>query len=238
MAGLGTPMGAQQPMADQTGGMGAQDDEETGEPATEQEQQAYEQFVNAALSIIYPQGSEQVSPQILDDLKGNIDPKVAALFQNAQPQLTGQPADNVAVVTVTLVLMVDAQLGFLEKGMAQQQQGAQPTPQQPQSPAEEQGEPIDYYAVVLHAARAITEELIEVSEAAKLHDFNEQDIEQTWARAMDLYRVASENMGAPGYDKQGLTNAFADLLVADKQGQLGNVLPGLPGGAPMQGKGA
>ena len=229
MAGLGNAAGAERPMEPQSpGGMVEVDDNEQGAPASEPEQQAYDQFVNAALDVIYPKDAGSVSPQILDDLQGNIDQQVAALFQTAQPPLTGQTIDNVAVVTVTLVLMVDANLGFLQMGLEQEQQGA--------GAIDGQEAGVDYYAVVMHAGRAITEELIEVAEAAKLHEFSDQDIEQTWARAMDLYRIAAEAMGAPGYDKQGLTNAFADLLVADKNGQLGSILPGLPGGAAMPDK--
>jgi len=192
---------------------------EDGQSASPEEQAAYEQFVGAAMDIIYPKGeSGQVSPQIVDDLKGNIDPEARKLFEAAEPPLSGAPQDNTAAVTVVLVLLVDSQLGFLAKAREAAASG---------------GPAIEYDTVVFHAAQAIAEDLVEVAEAAGIHEFSEDDLAGVWARAMDLYRVASETMGAPGYDKEGLSNAFLDLLEADKTGNLGSILPGLPGGAPM-----
>lgn len=190
--------------------------EEGGEAASPEEQKLYEEFTSGVMAIVYPENAKgEVSPQILDDLRGNIDPKILQIYEQAQPPVSKQPADIVAVVAVTLLIIVDQQKGYGAK-------------------IAEGGEGPDFTAVLMQAGTTILEELIEVAEAAKIHEFSEEEIEAATYRAMDLYRTAAETMGLPGYDKQGLTGAFNELVAADKAGNLDKVLPGLPGGKPME----
>lgn len=216
MAGLGTP--PQQAAAPQD--PQALQGEAEGN-ATPEEQQLYDEFVRAGLDVIYPGDGGDVAPQILTDLKGQFDPQVLALFEAADPALTDSPQDSAAATGVILTLMVDQKFGLGAKGEEQAQ-----APENPEEP--------DYAAVLLHAGKALVEELLEVSEAAAIHDFNDQDIEAVWARANSLYLVAGEAMGAPGANRNALSAEFGKIVDADKQGSLNKVLPGLPGGEPMQ----
>lgn len=226
MAGLGTPMMA--PGAEEAPEM--EQGAEGQEPATPEEQQLYEQFVTQAMDVIYPPDQKgQVSPQIMADLKGQLDGKAAQLFEGAEPPLAGTPQDNVAATAVVLTIVIDGALGYSKVARESDQQSQQMPPEQQSG----EGAP-DMNAVLLHGGKAIIEELVEVAEAAKIHEFSEQDMEGIVYRAMDLYRVASENSGNPGYDKAGLTREFEGLVQADREGKLSSVLPGLPGGAPMQ----
>lgn len=246
MAGLGTTTmqpGTESPEDERAEPM------EGGQNATPEEQALYQKFVETAGETIYPQGGK-VSPQILADLHGQFDKQALALFEGAEPPLSGSPADNVAATAVVLTLVVDGALGYSRQAQqaGQQQSESEPNeeaPGQPEEdrfgmadPGEQEDEGPDYAAVILHAGKAIIEELVEVAEAAKLHDFAEQDMEGIVYRAMDLYRVASENSGNPGFDKAGLTREFEGLVAADQQGQASRILPGLPGGAPLPAKGA
>lgn len=222
MAGLGNlpqQAAAPTPQAPQDGS--PQDGAGEEGNASPEEQKMYEDFVHAALGVIYPGGGHEVAPQILADLKGQFDPQVLALFDKADPALTDSPQDSAAATGVILTLMVDQKFGLGAKGEEQAQ--AQADDSQP-----------DFAAVLLHAGKAIVEELLEVSEAAGIHDFNDQDIEAVWARANALYLVAGEAMGAPGANRNALSAEFGKLVDADKQGSLNKVLPGLPGGAPMK----
>lgn len=238
MAGLGKPMTQAAPAApmseqegpeeDRTEAPGAEDaegeDTEGGAGnVSPEEQKLYEDFVHSAMAVIYPGDGQQVAPQILADLKGQFDPQALAIFDKAEPALTDSPQDSAAATAVILVLMLDQKTGLGVKATEQDQNPNGPPP----------GEP-DYAAVLLHGGKAIAEELLEVSEAAKIHDFNDQDIEAVWARANSLYLVAGEAMQAPGVNKDGLTREFGKLVDADKAGQLNKVLPGLPGGAPAE----
>lgn len=185
--------------------------------ATPEEQALYEQFIASVMDVIYPADKEgEVSPQILDDLQGNLDPEVLKMFESAEPPVSGTPQDAVAVVAVTLLILVDQQQGV----GAMMMEGSEGGP--------------DASAVMMESGRSILEELIEVSEAAKIHDFTEEEIEGAVYRAMDLYRTAAETMNLPGFNKEALTAQFNELVEADKQGNLNSILPGLPGGQTMQ----
>lgn len=231
MAGLGAPPQQAAPAPAPAAGAPAspgtpdpQGDDEASDAgnASPEEQQMYEQFVRAAMDVIYPGGGQQVAPQILADLKGQFDPQVLAMFEQAEPALTDSPQDSAAATAVVLTLMLDQKMGLGAKAN-EQAQNPNPDPNEP-----------DHGAVLLHGGKAIVEELLEVSEAAKIHDFNDQDIEAVWARANSLYLVAGEAMGAPGANREALKGEFSKLVEADKAGQLNKVLPGLPGGAPAE----
>lgn len=186
------------------------------EPANEQEQALLDKFVDGVMDVIYPPQAEGgFSPQVVDDLKGNVDPEVLKMFAQADPPVdTKNPADLVAVVAITLLIAVDQQMN-IGPMIAEPQEG------------------IDATAIMMEAGQTIIEALVEVAEAAKIHDFSQDEIDSAALRAADLYRTAAETMGLPGYNKEALTAAFAELVAADKAGTLNKVLPGLPGGAPM-----
>lgn len=248
MAGLGTqqpqqggmqqqqpaqaPMG-QEPMA--AGGSGE---------ASEKEQAAYQEFADTLGDVLYPRETPgEVFPQILSNLKGEFDQQMLSLFEGVDPPLTNSPQDAVSATAVLIILVVDKKMGLLEQALAAgEPMGNEQGEEMPGQPEEgtgaqmqAEGETEDDFspeAVLMEGGKLVVEELIEVSEAAGLHDFQEKDIEGTFLRALDLFRVAQEKVNPRVV--AGLQRGFEQIRQADAQGNLGKVLPGLPGGAPMQ----
>lgn len=171
------------------------------EEPTPEEQAQFEQFERAMMGAIYPADQNgQVNPAVIENLKGGFDPSALEMFAEAQPALTDSPQDSLAATAVLLTLL---------------------TEQSAKEPYTDD--------VTMHGGKRAIEELIEVSEAAKIHEYSEQDIETVTYRAVDLYRISS-----PRVDRDSLTAEFQTLAEASNKGNLGAVLPGLPGGAPMK----
>jgi hypothetical protein len=87
--------------------------------------------------------------------------------------------------------------------------------------------------VLLHGAIALMEELAEVSEAAKIHTYTEQELNAALLKAVDLYREAGTQSGKINPDD--LKQEFGQIVDADKAGNVQSVLPGIetaPQGAP------
>lgn len=254
MAGLGSnmmqagtpaqqqqPMQQSQPPMDDKGGM---DTGGSQQPASPEEQAALEQFVRAAQDVIYPSKNPgKVFPQIVNDLKGQFDQQAVSLFDGADPPINGSPPDSVAATSVLILLVVDQQFGLLkralERGGQQQPMENEPNEEQPGQPEEDRtpeatGEDEQDFspeAVLYQAGAEIVEELIEVSEALKLHDFQDEETQGVFLRALDLFRVAASKV-SPGVIN-ALKQDFSTIVDADRSGQLNKILPGLPGGQPM-----
>jgi hypothetical protein len=79
--------------------------------------------------------------------------------------------------------------------------------------------------ILYHGAVAIIEELGEVAEAAGIHDYSEDDLEQALYLSLDLYRTAGEQSG--DVDAEQLKAGFAQIQQADQQGRIEEVLPGI-----------
>lgn len=187
--------------------------------ASAKEQASYEEFAATLTDVLYPANTPgEVFPQILANLKGDFDPQVLALFEGVEPALTDSPQDTVAATSVLITLVVDKKMGLLEQALA----------------AEKQGGADDFApeAVLMEGGKLAVEELIEIAEAAKMHDFAEDEVDGTFYRALDLFRVAQDKIEPRVV--QSLQRGFEQIKAADQQGTLGKVLPGLPGGAPMK----
>lgn len=204
MAGLGNAPQPQQQQPEQGyTSAAAQFDESAvqAEEASPEEQAQFEQFERAMIGFVYPEDMRgKVNPNVLENLRGQFDPSALEMFAEAQPALTDSPQDSLAATAVLLTLLIEQSSG--EKFTDD---------------------------VVMHGGKGAIEELIEVSEAAKIHEYSEQDIETVTYRAVDLYRISS-----PRVDRDALTAEFGKLAEANKHGDMGSVLPGLPGGAPMK----
>jgi hypothetical protein len=79
--------------------------------------------------------------------------------------------------------------------------------------------------VIFHAGREIMEQLIEVSEAADLHQWKEAEIQGAWYQALDMYREANSGEGGR-IDPAAAAEDFNALAEADKEGRADEVLPG------------
>lgn len=234
MAGLGIPaqQGMQQPMQQP---MQQEEQSGSGQQASAKEQASYEEFAQTLTDVIYPQDTPgQVFPQVLSNLQGQFDPQVIGLFDGCEPALTNSPQDSVAATSVLVTLVVDKKMGLLEQALAAEGQPMQPEnepgegmPGQPEDEGDYSPE-----AVLMEGGKLAVEELVEVAEAANIHDFSQEEIDGAFYRALDLFRVAQEKVNPRVV--QSLQRGFEQLRMADQQGQLGKVLPGLPGGAPMK----
>ena len=86
--------------------------------------------------------------------------------------------------------------------------------------------------VILHAGKAIVEELGEVAASAGRKDYREDELGEAFRKGADLFREAA---GAAGMiDMKAVREEFGEIVAADKEGRLGEVVPGLrePGGKP------
>lgn len=200
MAGLGTPQQGAQPSQEQPqSAAGMLDADAIQMEEPTPEEQAQFESFESTLIDMVFPQEGQVNPDVLDNLKGGFDPSALEMFAEAQPALTDSPQDSLAATAVLLTLVVEQNVGELTDD------------------------------VVMHGGKRAIEELIEVSEAAKIHEYSDRDMETVTYRAFDLYRIAS-----PRVNVEALTAEFKTLVDANAQGNLGAVLPGLPGGKPME----
>lgn len=201
MAGIGSAIMPPQGAADNEQ-METTPDQETGageeQPnVTPEEQAQYDQFVENGLEIIYPKGEQaQVSSAVTAHLQGQFEPEAQNLFEKVDPPLANSPVDNVAATGVLIVLTLEGSANGAGHELSDD--------------------------IILHGGAAILEELIQVAETMKLHDFSEQEVEGVTYRAMDIYRVTS-----PRADPESLGQEFGQIAEADKAGTLDQMLPGI-----------
>lgn len=202
---LGPDQSRQQPM----GGGGdeemAEGEDPNSQTVTPEEQAEYDQFVNNALELIYPQGERgQMGKAVRAHLQGQYEPDIQQMFAQVDPPLNPQsPVDNIAATGALLVV-------FLEGS------------------AEQAGSKVDD-AVVYHAGSEVIQVLANDGEEAGLFEVDEKDIEHAFYRAVDLYRYIS-----PRADQEALAGEFEQIVQADKAGQLDKVLPGIGRAAQPQ----
>jgi len=89
--------------------------------------------------------------------------------------------------------------------------------------------------VIFHAgAEEIIPDLAELQADAKIADLGEQEIEAAMYRALDIYREAE--MGEGNLDTETLSRDMAEMVEADKQGRLGEMVPGAEKAAQRLGR--
>jgi len=81
--------------------------------------------------------------------------------------------------------------------------------------------------ILYHAGAAIVEELAEVAEATKIHDYSEKDIESAFYAALDMYRAAASQSG--DIDEAGMKQGWDEMVTADREGRIGEIMPGVEG---------
>lgn len=86
--------------------------------------------------------------------------------------------------------------------------------------AKKAGQPIPE-DVLYHAGVEIVEELAEIAEADKIHEYSEEEIEQAFYLGLDLFRQSGL------LDEEQLKQGFETIKQADQEGRLGEVLPGI-----------
>lgn len=98
--------------------------------------------------------------------------------------------------------------------------------------AAERGVEIDD-SILYHVGVAVVEELAAIAAKEGIHDFSEQEIEQAFYQALDMYRTAGAESGL--VDEEQLKQGFETIRQADAEGRLGEVLPGIESRMKEQG---
>lgn len=162
-----------------------------------EEQAAYDQFVNNALEIIYPADQRgQMSKSVVAHLQGKFEPQLQQMLAQVQPQV--DPGNPVDTIGATAAL-----IGlFLD---ASAHQAGKDIPDE----------------VIFHAGREVVEVLGNDGEKFAGFNLDDKQIEQAFYRAADIFRQVS-----PRADQQQLAGEFEQIVQADKDGQLQQVMPG------------
>lgn len=171
-------------------------EEEDGEAATPEEQELYEEFHLAGMAMMFDQG--KVRPGILKLLDD--DPSdLMAVLGNVEELKEFSPIVAVAATGAMLALQI-VEMGGDALG----------------------GENVDRDAVIFHGGRAIIEDLLEIAieQGAQI---DEDGANKAMLMAADLYREAAASKGL--VDEEALKAAFDEVVTADKEGRLGEVLP-------------
>lgn len=178
----------------QGGGQAAPEGEPEGN-VTPEEQAEYEQIMGNALKVIYPEGGDDPSPNVLQALKGSENPVV-----------------NLANAAVIIVrgLRDSAEKGGEVKRWNE---------------IAAQGDLADFDGILFHVGSDVTNELAELSEAAKIHDYSEEEAENAFYIALDMYREQAKEAGQ--IDEEGLKQGWAEVSKANEEGRLGELLPGV-----------
>lgn len=79
--------------------------------------------------------------------------------------------------------------------------------------------------VKLHAATEIMEHMVELAEAAGVHEYSEEDMESALYLGMDIYRSIRQEEGSLPVEE--LSQDMQALMEADKQGRLDEIIPGI-----------
>lgn len=80
-------------------------------------------------------------------------------------------------------------------------------------------------AIVLHGGKEILEDIAEIARAAKIHDFDQDELNRAMLMAMDLYREAASAEGL--VDLEALKAEFEEIKQADQEGRAEELLPGI-----------
>lgn len=79
--------------------------------------------------------------------------------------------------------------------------------------------------VLMQGGLDVVTELAEIADAAKIHDYSEEDITGAFAQAVDMYRPKAIQDGRTS--EETLKGQFNEINEAEAAGKLGDVLPGL-----------
>lgn len=251
MALPGLPQGQPQGAAPQDKSKFVDDDQPNVSP---EEQAQYDQFMSNALKLIYtPEG---VRPEVLQALKAGQGAPAAATAPSAQqqPPPQGGPQGDQEQGEAP-----DSEQAEGEPPAGDTEQGEAPDAEQPEGEASAQGgkpsAPIMALAsaavtivsqlddsarkagkpisddVLFHGGLDVVQELAEVADAAKIHDYSQEDITGAFAQAVDQYRAKAVSDGRTTDDT--LKQQFGEINQADQEGKLGDILPGLSSGPPQ-----
>tara|TARA_Y100000310_G_scaffold315824_1_gene366857 strand:- start:3318 stop:4037 length:720 start_codon:yes stop_codon:yes gene_type:complete len=79
--------------------------------------------------------------------------------------------------------------------------------------------------VLLHGGLEIMGNIAELAEAANVHKYSEDDIEQAMYQALDQY--GTQELESGRLDKEGIAQDFQAMMEADQAGRIDEILPGI-----------
>ena len=102
--------------------------------------------------------------------------------------------------------------------------------------AEKAGQKIDP-TVLLHGGADLMGDIAELAKKAGVHEFTDEEIENAALTAMDQFGMQEIESG--GFDQKAVADDFNAMMQADKEGRLGELLPGVdqlqqPGAGPAR----
>lgn len=79
--------------------------------------------------------------------------------------------------------------------------------------------------IILHGGRQLLEDLANLANEAGVQKYTSENVSQAMLHAVNLYRLTAANEDM--VDEQALTEEFAEILNAQEEGRLEQVLPGI-----------
>lgn len=79
--------------------------------------------------------------------------------------------------------------------------------------------------IIMHGGKAILEDLVEIAGKAGVKDYSQDDMANAFRMGADLFREAAAEKGIVDLDQA--KQEWGEIQTADKEGQLGKVLPQL-----------
>ena len=178
-------------------GEGQPADAPAGQEATPEEQAAMDKFVDNAVKLMTDPQTGQLSAPVQAHLQGQFEPDVMQMFAQVQPPPNPQsPLDNIAFTGLMIVMATDAS-------------------------AHESGFQVSD-EVMLNASVDVFDILIDEAKRMGIVEGTDEDVQNAVARAADVY----QQIDGPRVDKEALAAEFEQLLQADQEGRLEEVLPG------------
>lgn len=179
--------------------------DEADSNASPEEQAQYEQFVNNALELIYDKTGGELRPEILEALKST-EPAPAA--EGEEQGQSPQPPHIIALANTAVMIVSKLDDSSREAGQ----------------PASDE--------VLMEVGKDVVELLVEGAEAAGLRDYTQDDMDGAFITAADMYRSKAVADGRT--DEETLKGQWDDLITADQEGRLGEVIPGADKLAPPE----
>lgn len=139
---------------------------------------------------------------------GQLSPKVKALLDNDPSDLIAILGENEALQQFSPQVAAAAAAAIVVLELVRQYGDSRPDD-----------------SVIFHAGRAVVEDMCVIAEKISGNEFDQDSVNRTFAMACDLYRDAAADAGMVNEDE--LAAAFDEVVVADKEGRLGEVVPQL-----------
>lgn len=180
----------------------AEDSQETGEEP--QDSGGEESNVSPEEQKQYDTFMEKAADIIYGDKEGEVMPEILASLKPAS-----EPAEDPAGGNPAVLALANTATQIVQKlDVASKEAGQQVSDD-----------------VLYHGGAEVIELLAEIAEAAGIHEYTEEEINGALIQAVDNYRPIAEEMGRT--DADTLKKQFGEVVAADEQGKLGQVVPGL-----------